>query len=97
MNSVLFGKRLGTLAWVTAAFIVAAMLLVFFYAPEDADQGFRQKIFYVHVPMAIVTLCGFIAGGHLRDQAPAHRRPQLGRALLRRDPPVDHARRRRAR
>ena len=47
------------------------MLLVFFYAPEDADQGFRQKIFYVHVPMAIVTLCGFIAGGlfaikHLR-------------------------------
>ena len=71
MNSVLFGKRLGTLAWVTAAFIVAAMLLVFFYAPEDADQGFRQKIFYVHVPMAIVTLCGFIVAGifaikHLR-------------------------------
>ena len=71
MNSVLFGKRLGTLAWITAAFLVAAMLLVFFYAPEDADQGFRQKIFYVHVPMAIVTLCGFIAAGifaikHLR-------------------------------
>jgi heme exporter protein C len=71
MNSVLFGKRLGTLAWVTAALLVAAMLLVFFYAPEDADQGFRQKIFYVHVPMAIVTLCGFIVAGifaikHLR-------------------------------
>ena len=71
MNNVLFGKRLGTLAWVTAGFLVAAMLLVFFYAPEDADQGFRQKIFYVHVPMAIVTLCGFIAAGifaikHLR-------------------------------
>ena len=63
MNSVLFGKRLGTLAWVTAGFLVAAMLLVFFYAPEDADQGFRQKIFYVHVPMAIVALCGFVAGG----------------------------------
>jgi ABC-type transport system involved in cytochrome c biogenesis permease subunit len=28
--------------------------LVFFYAPEDADQGFVQKIFYLHVPMAIV-------------------------------------------
>ena len=71
MTSVLFGKRLGVLAWVTAALLVAAVLLVFFYAPEDADQGFRQKIFYVHVPMAIVTLCGFIAGGifaikHLR-------------------------------
>src|ERR687889_721624 len=63
MTSVLFGKRLGTLAWVTAALVAVAMALVFFYAPEDADQGFRQKIFYVHVPMAIVTLCGFIAGG----------------------------------
>ena len=71
MTSVLFGKRLGALAWGTAAVMLAAMALVFFYAPEDADQGFRQKIFYVHVPMAIVTLCGFIAGGifaikHLR-------------------------------
>jgi heme exporter protein C len=36
---------------------------VFFYAPLDADQGFIQKIFYVHVPMAIVSLCGFIAAG----------------------------------
>lgn len=72
MTSVLFGRRLGTLAWVTAALMLAALLLVFFYAPEDADQGLRQKIFYVHVPLAIVTLCGFIAGGifaikHLRS------------------------------
>jgi heme exporter protein C len=29
----------------------------------DADQGLIQKIFYLHVPLAIVTLCGFIAGG----------------------------------
>ena len=44
---------------------------MFFYAPLDADQGFVQKIFYVHVPLAIVALCGFVAGGvmaiaHLR-------------------------------
>ena len=37
----------------------------------DADQGFMQKIFYVHVPLGIVALCGFILGGimgiqHLR-------------------------------
>ena len=38
-------------------------MLVFFYAPNDADQGFVQKIFYVHVPLAIVALCGFVAGG----------------------------------
>ena len=49
---------------------------MFFYAPLDADQGFVQKIFYVHVPMAIVALCGFVAGGvmairHLRSGDPS--------------------------
>ena len=43
----------------------AAFALVFFYAPLDADQGFIQKIFYVHVPLAIVSLCGFVLGGLL--------------------------------
>jgi heme exporter protein C len=51
--------------------LTTAFALVFFYAPVDADQGIVQKIFYVHVPMAIVALCGFVAGGvfaiqHLR-------------------------------
>jgi heme exporter protein C len=36
---------------------------VFFYAPLDASQGFVQKIFYVHVPLAIISLLGFIFGG----------------------------------
>ena len=49
----------------TAVAIAAALTLVFFYAPLDAEQGFLQKIFYVHVPLAIVSLCGFIAGGVL--------------------------------
>jgi heme exporter protein C len=53
--------------------ISAALALVFFYAPNDADQGFVQKIFYIHVPLAIVALGGFIAGGvmailHLRTR-----------------------------
>ena len=34
----------------------------------DADQGFMQKIFYVHVPLAIVALCGFIPGGVMAIQ-----------------------------
>jgi heme exporter protein C len=55
--------------------LTTAFALVFFYAPLDADQGFVQKIFYVHVPMAIVGLCGFVAGGifavmHLRTRDP---------------------------
>ena len=49
----------------TIATIAVALVLVFFYAPLDADQGFIQKIFYIHVPMAIVSLCGFVAGGLL--------------------------------
>jgi heme exporter protein C len=53
--------------------IAAALALVFFYAPIDADQGFVQKIFYVHVPLAIVALLGFVAAGilaiaHLRTR-----------------------------
>jgi heme exporter protein C len=39
--------------------------LGFFYAPMDAVEGVRQKIFYLHVPLAIVALCGFVAGGIL--------------------------------
>src|SRR3954454_14617990 len=58
-----FGRGLKTLSLVTVALIVGAFALVFFYAPNDADQGFIQKIFYLHVPLAIVALCGFVAGG----------------------------------
>ena len=57
------GKGLRGLSIATAVTLVTAFALVFFYAPLDADQGFVQKIFYLHVPMAIVALCGFIFGG----------------------------------
>jgi heme exporter protein C len=68
----MFGKGLRPLAIATAVAIAAASYLIFFYAPNDADQGFVQKIFYVHVPMAIVALLGFVTGGilaikHLRS------------------------------
>jgi heme exporter protein C len=59
----MYSKGLVPLAWATAVTITVALALVFFYAPLDADQGFVQKIFYVHVPMAIVALGGFVAGG----------------------------------
>jgi heme exporter protein C len=67
----MYGTGLRPLSLATAAALTAAFTLVFFYAPLDADQGFVQKIFYVHVPLAIVTLGGFVAGGvmaiaHLR-------------------------------
>src|ERR687898_1175581 len=58
-----FGRGLRALSIATAVLITGAFALVFFYAPNDADQGFIQKIFYLHVPLAIVALCGFVAGG----------------------------------
>ena len=66
-----YGRGLRGLAQATIVTIAVALILVFFYAPLDADQGFVQKIFYLHVPLAIVSLCGFIVGallavGHLR-------------------------------
>lgn len=58
-----FARGLVGFAFAAAATLTLAGLLVFFWAPEDADQGLRQKIFYLHVPLAIVALGGFVAGG----------------------------------
>ena len=70
----MYGRALAPLALATAATSAVAFGLIFFYAPLDADQGFIQKIFYLHVPMAIVALVGFLAGGvmaamHLRTRS----------------------------
>ena len=59
----MYSKGLKPLSIATVVLMAASLALVFFYAPNDADQGFVQKIFYVHVPLAIVALCGFVAGG----------------------------------
>jgi heme exporter protein C len=66
-----YSKGLKPLSIATVVALATAFALIFFYAPLDGDQGFVQKIFYVHVPMAIVALGGFVAGGvmairHLR-------------------------------
>jgi heme exporter protein C len=60
-----YGRGLRGLALATVLTITVAFALVFFYAPLDANQGFIQKIFYVHVPLAITALCGFVFGGLL--------------------------------
>jgi heme exporter protein C len=67
----MYGSRLRSLSAATVVTLVTGYSLAAFVAPMDADQGFMQKIFYLHVPMAIVALCGFVFGGicavmHLR-------------------------------
>src|SRR3954468_14685806 len=65
------GTRLRALSVATVVTLITGYALAAFVAPMDADQGFMQKIFYLHVPMAIVALGGFVFGGvcaiaHLR-------------------------------
>ena len=70
-------NSLPKIAILTALLIGVGLAMVFFYAPEDADQGFIQKIFYLHVPLAIVALVGFVIAAihsirHLRSGDPIH-------------------------
>jgi len=63
------------LAALTVVTLTAGFALAFFFTPNDADQGFIQKIFYLHVPLAICALVGFIVAAiqavlHLRSGNP---------------------------
>jgi heme exporter protein C len=52
-------SRVPALAALAAALVGVAIALVFFVAPEDADQGISQKIFYFHVPIALTAYACF--------------------------------------
>ncbi len=54
----------GAAAFAAAAtlLLVAGTALAFYWVPEDADQGFSQKIFYVHVPVALTAYACFVWG-----------------------------------
>ena len=49
------------LAALASLLVVAAIVLVFFYAPVDKD-GLNQKIFYFHVPIALTAYACFVLG-----------------------------------
>ncbi len=71
--------RTPTLRALAVAAVIALLggyALAFFYAPIEAE-GFIQKIFYLHVPLAIVALLGFMVAAahairHLRSRDPVH-------------------------
>jgi heme exporter protein C len=51
---------LGTVAAILAAALMpVALAMIFFYVPTDADQGYSQRIFYFHVPIALTTYALF--------------------------------------
>ena len=45
---------------ITALAMVAAFVLISVYAPEEKSMGVAQKIFYLHVPIAWISLLAFI-------------------------------------
>ena len=42
-----------------SALLLAGVALAFYWAPEDADQGFSQRIFYIHVSVALTAYACF--------------------------------------
>jgi len=56
---VLPANRLPALATLALGLMVAAVALVAYVAPVDANQGLSQKIFYFHVPVALTAYALF--------------------------------------
>ena len=47
------------MAVAAAVVLVAGVALALLWAPEDADQGASQRIFYLHVPIALTAYAAF--------------------------------------
>ena len=56
---MLSANRLPALATLALGLMVAAVALVAYVAPVDANQGLSQKIFYFHVPVALTAYALF--------------------------------------
>jgi len=69
---------LPALAAAALGLVSTALALVFFVAPNDADQGFSQRIFYFHVSIAITAYACFVGAAW-----------KAFRHLTRRDPRAD--------
>jgi heme exporter protein C len=59
VRKTLAENRVTAVAGAAVVLLAASLALVFFYAPTDADQGFSQRIFYFHVPIALTSYACF--------------------------------------
>jgi heme exporter protein C len=59
MNQALRKLADTVLPWLTFLMVAAAIYAVFVYVPTDSAQGIVQRIFYFHVPLAIMTFSAF--------------------------------------
>src|SRR3954462_1825745 len=59
LSTWLRNNQVPALAGLAGMLVCSSIALIFFYAPEDADQGLSQKIFYFHVPIALTAYACF--------------------------------------
>jgi heme exporter protein C len=55
-------RSLPALAALTSGLVGLALVLALLVAPEDADQGISQRVFYIHVPIALTAYFCFGLG-----------------------------------
>jgi heme exporter protein C len=58
-NNPRSASRVPLVAAAAAGLVGLAIVFAFFVAPEDADQGISQRIFYFHVPIALTAYACF--------------------------------------
>ena len=73
------------LGWVAAGTMLVALFLIFCVVPTEAEMGIVQRIFYFHVPCAMVAYAGFItvavaSGFYLARRSPAADRLSIAAA-----------------
>ena len=94
---MLYGTRLRALSIATLVTLTAALRArASSTRPWTPTRASCRRSSTCTCRSAIVALCGFVSGGIYGDPAPAHARPAVRPALLRRDPPEPRARRGRA-
>ena len=50
--------KLRILGLLTVLTLIPTLYLIFLFAPTDATQGHAQRIFYIHLPLAIIGAYG---------------------------------------
>jgi heme exporter protein C len=61
LNTSLRNNRAPILASAAAVLLLAGIALAFYWVPNAPVEGFRQRIFYLHVPVALTAYACFIA------------------------------------
>jgi len=62
LNTSLRNNRAPILASTAAVLLLTGIALAFYWVPNAPVEGFRQRIFYLHVPVALTAYGCFIAG-----------------------------------